>query len=262
MRGLYIILLAVFLVSCGSDEEKRSANNQTVTIDPNTGQPVPIQTPTVTMTVPGAGDMAQFAIKEITGFYGGIARVSNGTTDKGKRFYRIDVSNSPTLDSNVRITELNISNIAVLFYKHLSPEADKFDEIQASITFGDGQKLVKTYAKEKLELVLSKIVVITRIVNLLKEKNYNGLLPILNDKSHIAYDKTLLVKNIERAEQRLDMVKEFIPYGFIFVQTDKKKELLHVSGVLLREHGNNNEFSLDFDPAVAKEEVLFLNYKL
>ncbi|MCD6012360.1 MAG: hypothetical protein K0Q79_2222 [Flavipsychrobacter sp.] len=264
MRGLYIILLAVFLISCGSEEESNSGKKETITvaIDPETGQPSAVQTPTATMTLPGPNDMTQFAIKEITGFYGGIARASNGTTNKGKRFYRIDISNSPILDSNVKITELNISNIAILFYKHISPEKDKFDEIQASITFGDGQKLVKTYTKEKLELVISKVVVITKIVGLLKAKNYDGLLPLMNDKSHIVYDKTMLVKSIERAEERLEPVKEFIPYGFLFILNDKKKELLHISGVLLRERGNNNEFSVDFDPSVTKEEILFLNYKL
>lgn len=263
MRFLFVILATFCLASCGSNEEKEPTQVKQET--PATSQPVipaPLSTPTATMVLPKPSDLAQYAIKEITGFYGGVGKSSNGTTDKGKRFCRIDISGSAALDSNVKITELNISNIAILFYKNLIPYRDSIDEIVASITFGDGQKLVKTYAKDRLELVMSKMATITKLVNLLQQKNYAAMAPLFNDKSHIVYDKMKLIENIKNAESRLLPVKEFIPYGFMYIKTEKKKEILHIAGVLLREQGSNNEFSIDFDPNTTKEEVLFLNYKL
>ena len=263
MRALYIIMLAVCFTSCGSEDEKQDGQEVKKPSAPlGIGPATTTLSDTATMKLPGAGDLAQFAIKEITGFYGGVGSYSKGETKTGKKFYRVEIKNSPVLDSNVRITELNISNIAMLFYKHLAGERNNFDEIQSAITFGDGQKLVKTYPKERLELVLSKTVVISKITDLLKAKNYASLTGLLNDKSLIVYDKMILIEKIKNAEARLETVKEFIPYGFMFAMSEKKKEILHISGVLLREQGKNNEFSIDFDPSSTKEEALFLNYKL
>ncbi len=263
MRALYIIMLAVCFASCGSADEKQDGQEVKNPSAPLEVGPAPTAlSDTATMKLPNAGDLAQFAIKEITGFYGGVGTHSNGVTKAGKKFYRVEIRNSPVLDSNVKITELNISNIAMLFYKHLAGERNNFDEIQSAITFGDGQKLVKTYPKERLELVLSKTVVIAKITESLKAKNYAALAGLLNNKSLIVYDKMILIEKIKNAEARLETVKEFIPYGFMFAMSEKKKEILHISGVLLREQGKNNEFSIDFDPSSAKEEALFLNYKL
>ncbi len=263
MRALYIIMLAVCFASCGSADEQQDGQEVKKSSAPPEIGPAPTAlSDTAILKHPGAGDLAQFAIKEITGFYGGLGNHLNGVTKAGKKFYRVEISNSPILDSNKKITELNISNIAILFYKHLASERNNFDEIQSAITFGDGQKLVKTYPKERLELVLSKMVVITKITESLKAKNYPALTGLLNDKSLIVYDKMILIEKIKNAESRLETVKEFIPYGFMFAMSDKKKEILHISGVLLREQGKNNEFSIDFDPSSAKEEAIFLNYKL
>ena len=204
----------------------------------------------------------QNGINQVLGFYGGSCKYSSGTLPNGKTYFNIEMSNSPALDSAVKIAELSIANIAILFYSDLKEERSKYSEIRTSIILDLGQKAEQKYPVAKLETVLSKMWVVKRIVELIRVGNFDALGELLNDKSDlITYNKNDLLTKIRNAEPSLGNIKEFIPYGFMFVKTDTKKEVLHIAGVLQRDK-QNNEFSIDFDPESTKDEAIFLNYKL
>ncbi len=264
-RFLFFIALVLSLAACsgGSGDEKKqqpAVNDTTPVITQEPGS-----APATAATAPGTGGITanqQDGLNEVIHFYGGKCTWSAGDAKDGKKYFRIQISNSASLDSNLQITELSAANIAILFYKDLLAERVLFSEIRTVIVFNDGRKIVKSYPTDKLEIVLSKMMVVMRMAQLLKDKKFNDLAALLNDKNNIEhYNKAELMKKIEYAEQSLGTVKEFIPYGFVFLKSKNNRSVLHISGVLLRE-GQNNEFSVDFDAASTKDEAVFLNYKL
>lgn len=204
-------------------------------------------------------------ISHIKSYYGCECKSAVGESKsqgKVKKFFQLEASNGAMLDSTRPIAELTVSNIAMLFYQNLAEDRSKYDEIISSVVFSDGQKAVKTYPMATLALVFKKTATLGAIVDCLKAKNYDKLASLLNDKNGILqYDKQKLMEQIKRAEPELGNVKDFVPYGFIFIKSEDNRDILHISGLLVRDK-QNNEFSVDFDPASGKNEAMFLNYKL
>jgi hypothetical protein len=261
-----VIALALMLASCGGNNDKQKSRQTPEQITPSNTIPTPASGPVPALSVapvtPGGLTVnEQNGIREVTNFYGGKCGYTTGTQGD-KRFFKLEISGSGALDSNMQITELNASNIALLFYKELRAERSSYNEIRAAIQFSDGRKIVKTYSTDKLETVVSKMLVVMKIAGLLHDKKYDEIGSMLNENSGFAtYDKGKLIGQIKSAEAKLGNVKQFIPYGFIFIKAENKKLVLHISGVLVRDV-QNNEFSVDFDPASNKDEAFFLNYKL
>lgn len=272
MRLLYLIILSAALASCGGSDEKQKetpATTQPVNSSPNV-MPVPDAAnaapaaPVMPARPPGGITVnEQRGLDEIVHFYGGKTKWSIGDTKGGKQYFRIEISNSISLDSNKQITELSAANIALLLYKDLREERSLYSDIRSVIVYGDRTKIVKTYPVDNLEIALSKMLVTMGITNILKDKKYDELRGVLNDKNGIGdFNKDDLISKVKKAEQSLGPVKEFIPYGFMFVKAKNNRTVLHISGVLVRTDGRNNEFSVDFDATSKKDEAIFLNYKL
>ena len=257
---LLLIILAAGLISCGGktgDERKKYVETA-----PATAISTPDAAPEGPAASKGITANEKSGLNEITHFYGGKCKYSIGDAKNGKKFFRIDISKSGSLDSSMQIAELNASNIAILFYKELREERNVYSEIRPVIHYSGGQTLVKTYESGRMDIVLAKMAIVREIALALKDKQYDALAPLLNDKSEVfPYNKMDLIEKIKKAEPNLGNVKEFVPYGFMFAPAKNKQMILHISGVLLRDQ-QNNEFSLDFDPASTKNEALFLNYKL
>ncbi len=204
-------------------------------------------------------------IKTITGFYGGVCKVTTGTDgekDAAKRFIKVEMSHSGALDSAMNITELNAANIAMMFFTSLQGDINKYDEVITVILFGDGQSVEKKYPVSTLTMVLRKTKVVMDVVDALKDKKYDKLAQTLNANNGILqYNKDTLLHKIQRVEPTLGNVKSFVPYGFVFLKSDTKKDILRISGTIIRDK-QNHEFSVDIDTNDVKDKAMFINYKL
>jgi hypothetical protein len=257
----YGLLVAAVLVlaSCGNKKKGGNENNpgspSSMQYGNNAGNAGP--------GVPGSGANANYdqtGIHEVKDFYNCAVTLSERTSS-GKKVAELVASKSPSLDSTERVAELTVSNVAIMFYDGLRQGRNKYDVIHSTVVFGDGQRAEKSYAAPALDLVLTKMRVVNSIVEKLKSGDYDGLAPLLNEKTGIMeYDKPKFIAQVKRADPGLGKVKEFIPYGFMFIKSDTKRDILHISGMLMRDR-QNNEFSVDIDPASTKEEALFFNYK-
>lgn len=243
---LYLIVLALVLTSCGSNEE---ADKKPAAV----AQP-PLPT--------GPSVAEQAGIKEITDFYGGECKFAVSKPGDAKRYVELQISKSPSLDTSQHIAALCAGNIALLYYKHVAGTPLGYDELHTIIFYPDGQKAEKDFGLKQLDTVLTKSKLVDDLVACVKAKNFDGLQPLLNDQNGIvAYNKKDLIEKMKGIDPQLGALKQFLPFGFIFYNSDKGKELLHISGMMIREK-NNNQFSIDIDPADAKEEAVVINYKL
>jgi len=205
-------------------------------------------------------------IKEITGFYGGDCTYSQGKTPSKTgaiRYFKLQVTNSSALDKVENIAPLSTANIAITFYNSLERERMNFDEIQSVILFSDGKKVENHFSAKSLDQVLMKMSTVLKVIGYLKEKNYDSLSSVIDDKNGLTvFNKKALIKEIKSADDTLGNIKEFVPYGFAFFKTkDQKRNILHISGVIVRDK-LNNEFSVDIDADSDKEQVLMISYKI
>ncbi len=244
---LYLIAVALVLASCSSNNDEGEKKPATV------AQPA---MPT------GPSDAEKAGIKEVTDFYGGECKYVVSKPGDAKKYIELQITKSPSLDTSKQIAALCAGNIALLYYKHITGQKLAYNEVHAIIFYPDGQKAEKDFGLKQLDTVLAKGKLVDDLVGCFKDKNYDGLLALLNDKNGIIeYDKKQLVAKAKEVDPKLGNLKQFLPYGFIFYNTAKGQEVLHVSGMMIRDK-NNNQFSVDIDPADAKEEAIVVNYKL
>ncbi len=97
-----------------------------------------------------------------------------------------------------------------------------------------------------------------KTVSLLKEKKFEEISSMLNNEL-IPFDKEELVPRLIELEPQFGNIKEYRFFGFMIVPF-KGKEVLHLSGALLREK-QNHEFSIDIDFNSENDELYQLQYK-
>ncbi len=245
---LYFIALALVLTSCGNSGNEEADRKPATVAQP----PLP--------TGPSVAEQA--GIKEITDFYGGECKFAVSKPGDAKRYIELQITKSPSLDTSQKIAALCCGNIAVKYYKHIAGTQVGYEEIHTIIFYPDGQKAEKDFQLKQLDTVLTKSKLVDDIVGCIQAKNFDGLQPLLNDQNGIiVYNKKDLIEKVKGIDPQLGALKQFLPFGFIFYNSDKGKELLHISGMMIREK-NNNQFSIDIDPADAKEEAVVINYQL
>ncbi len=214
-------------------------------------------------------DNEDIGVKEILDYYGGYCKYSIGReseTEIGKstnatKYFKLEMSKSDVLEEYSRKIGLPASNIAYIFYKNLKEEKSNYNEIRISIILKDGKEREFTFPVNQLEMVNKKMFLVNKIVNLLKEKKYEEIKPMLNDKGVVKYDKNELFVNIVKVEPALGDIEIFLPFGFYFQKLDEGGEVLHISGMIKR-NKQNNEFSVNLDPNLDKDEVYSIDYKL
>lgn len=214
-------------------------------------------------------DNEDVGVKEILDYYGGYCKYSVGReseTEIGKstnttKYFKLEMSKSDVLEEYSQKIGLPASNMAYLFYKNLKDEKSNYNEIRTSIILKDGKEREFKFPVEQLEMVNKKMLLVNKIVNLLKEKKYEEIKPLLNDKGVVKYDKEELFVNILKVEPALGDIETFLPFGFYFQKLDGGGEVLHISGMIKR-NKQNNEFSINLDPSLDKDEVYSIDYKL
>lgn len=259
-RFIYPILLFALLASCSGKHEDESTGTAGMAAAENNNN-----------TMGAAGDPGKItdneskAINAVIAFYNCKCNYAVKNSNAGstvKKYFVVQVSDSRMLDTMQQLVELSAANIAIIFYSTLHEERKKYDEIRTVITDQFGKRMERSYPVPVLDMVLKKMMIVNKILGVLKEKNYAGLLPLLNDKNGaIEYKKEMLVNQLKEADPSIGNVKDFVPYGFVFFKTDKDISVLHIAGLMIRDK-QNNEFSVDIDPKSDKEEAIFINYKL
>ncbi len=206
-------------------------------------------------------------VNEVLSFYGGSCTSGVGykaSTSEGKqKYFELEVRNSETLESFASEPEMPASNIAYLFYHSLSKdEKNDYDEICAIVNFKDKGRKTFRYPKEKLAIVESKMAVVEKMVNLIRNKNFEGIKQFLKpDTTHVHYDKDKLIATLAKADPQFGTIKEFLLYGFYFNPEKDSPDFLHISGALIRDK-ESNPFSIDIDTKATNDDIILLQYKL
>lgn len=206
-------------------------------------------------------------VKEILSFYGGYCEYSLGasasasTETEKKKYFELKLTKSELIEELANKVEMVASNSAYLFYKNLTEEREKYDEIHVLIGFKDGDEMLFKYSTDDLEKIDKRIELVEKIVGLIKDKEFEAIRPYLNTEL-FDYSKDELISGINRVDSQFGKVTDgFMTYGFRIRTMDNGKQILHQSCVILRDV-QNHEFSLDIDLNSDKEEIYLLQYKL
>jgi hypothetical protein len=205
-------------------------------------------------------------IKEIIGFYGG--RCEYGITKKistnniNETKFWLKFSNSSSIDSLADKAELPGSNIAYLFYKNLEKEKNDYSQIESELIFKDGGSMKFAYTVNQLEKVKNKFRLADKIVSLIKNKDFEILKTYFQiDTSLFNFASNLAIDDLKKAEKKFGNIIELIPYGFSFEKAFGTKEILHLSGLIIRDK-KSNYFSINVDPDPLEDKIYTINYNL
>ena len=207
-------------------------------------------------------DNEDAGVKEILDFYGGQCKyavgVSASTEDGKKKYFELEMSESDAIEERLDKPKLPSSNIAYIFYKNLKEEKKNYDAIHVVLISKDNSKQQFEYPISTLEQVEKRMGLNDKTVSLLKEKKFEEISSMLNNEL-IPFDKEELVPRLIELEPQFGNIKEYRFFGFMIVPF-KGKEILHLSGALLREK-QNHEFSIDIDFNSENDELYQLQYK-
>ncbi|WP_298425515.1 hypothetical protein [uncultured Kordia sp.] len=243
-RILSLIICAFLLISCGNKREGE--------------QKTGLLSNFVKIT-----DNEDAGVKEILDFYGGQCKYAIGasvsTKDGSKKYFELEMSQSDAIDKQLDKVYLPSSNIAYRFYKNLKEEKKNYDEIKVVLISKENKKQEFDFPITLLEKAEKRIKVAEKTVSLLKEKQFEELKEMLNNEL-VAFNKDELIPRLKEVEPQFGNILEFRLFGFKIMEI-KDKELMHISGAIIRDK-QNNEFSVDIDFNSDKYELYQLQYKL
>ncbi|NRB60724.1 MAG: hypothetical protein HRU50_12390 [Winogradskyella sp.] len=207
-------------------------------------------------------DNEDAGVNEILDFYGGRCEYSVGasasTSEGTKRYFELEMSQSEAIENRLDKPKLPSSNIAFIFFKNLKEEKKNYDAIHVILISKDKSKQVFKYPISTLEQVEQRMNLNNKTVNLLKEKKFEKLNSMLNNEL-IPFNKEEFITRLIQVEPQFGNIKEYRFFGFMIVPF-KGKEILHLSGALLREK-QNHEFSIDIDYNSDNEKLYQLQFK-
>ena len=203
-------------------------------------------------------------VKEVEKLYGGKLKVStqdSSTPAGNKNIVQLQLSQSKFADNytDMAMPELPASGIAYAFYKKLGDEKQKYTHVKTQLVLKNGQKEDYEFPVNELELVNSKIGIAQKIGDLIKQRNYEALKPLL-DTTYGGYNRSQLIENLEETDSRLGKANELVIVGFRFYKLSGK-DILHISGQMMR-GASANAVSIDIDPNDEQQRAIMINYKI
>jgi hypothetical protein len=246
MKYLTLLIISIILFSCLNKREGE-------------------QKPTLLSKVLTITENEDKGIKEILAFYGGTSQYSIGasasTEDGVKKFFEIELSRSTVVEKYVDRSKMTASNIACIFFNNLNDqEIEKYSEIRVVLS-ENGEKETYKFQTAKLKLVEQRMAVLDKTVGFIKDKNFDAILPMLNN-TITNYNKEELIAKLKMVDPQFGNVTEGIrKFGFVTYKSEIGKELIHISGIIVRDK-QNNEFSIDLDLNSDKNEIYALDYRL
>ena len=203
-------------------------------------------------------------VKEVVNLYGGKVKISkqdSSTPSGNKNIVEVQLSQSKFADNytDMAMPELPASGIAYAFYKKLGNDKQKYTHVKTQLILKNGEKQEYEFPVNELELVNSKIGIAQKIAELIKQKNYEGLKPML-DSTYGGYNKDQLIENLEETDSRLGKANELVIVGFRFYKLSGK-DILHISGQIMR-GASANAVGIDIDPNDEQGRAIMINYKI
>jgi NAD dependent epimerase/dehydratase family enzyme len=210
---------------------------------------------------PGISDNEKKGIKEVVNLYGGnVKYAKEDSAAVKKNIFEIQLSKSRFADSYIQNPELPASGVAYAFYKKLGNDKQKYTHIKSELVLSDGEKVEYEYPVNELEIVNSKIKIAEKITDLIKQRNFEAIKPMLDDSSYAQYNKDEFIKNLEETDLQHAKANELVIIGYRFYKI-YGKDILHISGQLMR-GATANAFSIDIDPNDPKERAVMINYNI
>ena len=204
-------------------------------------------------------------IKDILDFYGGECKYSVGavasTNDQeDKKYFEIELMKSVALTKYADRPEWTTSNIAYRFYKNLNQEErENYTHIRGTLALGNGDKIEHDYSREELETVDQKMKIVLKVIETIKEKQFQAVKGYFNPENNFTYDKDALVDGLQEYDPEFGNITEFRLFGFKYTTADTKP-ILNIFGIMMRDV-QNNEFKVYLNPKSDKEEIMSLDYK-
>lgn len=211
-------------------------------------------------------------VKEVLDFYGGVCEPSIGTSanlnikkgeikSESEKNIILKLSRSDIVEKLGKDYSLSLpaSNIAYLFYKNLEEEKNNYSEIGVNLVLKDDTTESFTYSIDELELVKVKMDTTNKIVELIKEKDYQGLKSIISNDNPFSFDHDEFISVISEAELKLGLISGFLPWGF---RIDKEYNALVISGATVRERGENMLMSIMMSQDINDKTFYNLAYEI
>jgi hypothetical protein len=204
-------------------------------------------------------------IKEILDFFGGeckysIGRVESTNDKEDKKYFEIELMKSVALSKYADKPEFTTSNIAFRFFKNLNQEErQNYTHVRGTLVLGNGERIEHDYSREDLTLVEKKLKIVMNVLEVIREKRFEDIEPILNPEDVFTYDKNQLIDGLRKFDPQFGNIQEFRLFGFKFTNAGDN-EVLNISGMLVRDI-QSNEFKVYLNPHSEKEEILSLDYK-
>lgn len=214
-------------------------------------------------------DNEDAGVNDVLGFFGGKCEYSIGksvsTEEKSKKYFELRLFESEAIEQFSSNPKFPASNIAYRFYRNLNKEErQNYTHIKPVIVFKDGSEIEFEFSTWELEIVDKKIPFLNKVVNMIREKRFDDLSPLLNDSTIAEYDKNELIDNLKKVDPQFGNVTDegFRIFGYKIDALDNKgNDYLYFSGAIIRDI-QANEFSLIIDPYSDKEEIFLMQYKM
>lgn len=197
------------------------------------------------------------ALDSILTLYGGYVSLSKGLSIKnGKKtsYAELKLENSITVEDYVNFNYLPASNIATIFFSIADRDYEKY---KVDVHYENGIRKFE-YTKERLTNVLKGIELSKKIVNDLKNRNYNDLNNSLADSDVFDFDIQKLSNSMKKIDTINGVILDEIYTGFTYNTTDTGLNFIKIYGVLKRQD-KDNLFSIYYEPT--RDSILYIDYK-
>ena len=204
-------------------------------------------------------------IKELLDFYGGECKYSVGAVEstednEDKKYFEIELMKSVALTKYADRPEWTTSNIAYRFFKNLNQEErGNYTHIRGTLIFDNGDKIEHDYSREELETVDTKMKIVLKVIETIKQKRFEDIKSYLNPENNFTYDKEEMISGLQKYDSEFGNITEFRLFGFKYTTADTKP-ILSIFGIMIRDV-QNNEFKVYINPKSDKDEIMSLNYK-
>jgi hypothetical protein len=204
------------------------------------------------------------AAQELATLYGGNCTYGvtlSASSVKGKsKIIDIEISNSQFLNDNQNMAPMVVSNIAYTFYSLTREEQKELTFIRGAVTYPDGGKISAIYRTDTLEIVYKKMNYAKQIVESMKKHHYGEIINKIPPEIIAGgKDSTGVVEHLMKADSLAGKINGFMPMGFMFVNANNGKPVLHISGNI---KGDKQlvQFGLTLNPRPGKGDIYDIQY--
>lgn len=225
MKNLFILAIgALFMTSCTPKSKQE-------------GQSVPVV------------KNEDKGVKDVESFFGGHCKYD--IDSPGKKI-TIELSGSDVV-KKAHPSKL-FFHVAYRFYRNLNRDEHNCDQLIVALVYPDEHRAISYFSLKNLDMVVAKMPLVDKVVNLLKEKKYNELKLMINDTVLKENDRDKVIENLKIIDSTYGKVIDCQPLHFWRWELDNKKNMVQVYCMMNREKGNK-EFNIYLNADEKSEEI-------